>query len=161
MHLFLRVNYMPDYLPGTGGILRNFSFVFVTRNFYSYPAPRVAQSVKSPPAMWETLDSIPGSGRFPGGGHGSLVSLPGESRGQRSLDCSPWGKKELDTSERISLSSLYSYKVLFYGSMKIYKTYTPKRCPFHYRGLECKSSPILWFYEDLQDLHPKKMSFSL
>jgi len=25
-----------------------------TRNFYSYRAPLVAQSVKNPPAMWET-----------------------------------------------------------------------------------------------------------
>ena len=33
-------------------------------------------------------------------------------------------------------------KLKLNGSMKIYKTFrtnTPKRCPFHYRGLECKS----------------------
>ena len=32
-----------------------------------------------------------------------LVFLPGESHGQRSLaDYSPWGRKELDTTERLS-----------------------------------------------------------
>ena len=31
------------------------------------------------------------------------VFLPGESHGQRSLqDCSPWGRKELDTTEQLS-----------------------------------------------------------
>ena len=33
-------------------------------------------------------------------------------------------------------------KLKLNGSMKTYKTFrinTPKRCPFHYRGLECKS----------------------
>ena len=29
--------------------------------------------------------SIPGSGRSPGGGHGTPAFLPGESHGQRSL----------------------------------------------------------------------------
>ena len=44
------------------------------------------QLVKNPPAMWVDLDSIPGLGRFPGGGHGNLISifLPGES---------PWTKE--------------------------------------------------------------------
>ena len=35
------------------------------------------------------------------------VFLPGQSRGQRSLEAySPWGLKELDTTERLSNSSL-------------------------------------------------------
>ena len=45
---------------------------------------------------------IPGSGRSPGGGHGNSlqVFLPGESHRQRSLEgYSPWGCKELDTTE--------------------------------------------------------------
>ena len=45
----------------------------------------------------------PGSGRSPGEGNGSsltLVFLPGESQGQRSLEgYSPWGHKELETVE--------------------------------------------------------------
>ena len=33
----------------------------------------------------------------------TAVFLPGESRGQRSLvGCSPWGRKEPDTTERLS-----------------------------------------------------------
>ena len=45
--------------------------------------------------------SIPRLGRSPGGGHAiTLVFLPGESRGQRSLaGCSPQGPKGLDTTE--------------------------------------------------------------
>ena len=68
----------------------------------------VAQMVKNLPAMEETPDSIPGSGRSPGEGNGyllqyswrrpqqpTLVFLPGRSRGQRSLvGCSPWGREE-------------------------------------------------------------------
>ena len=47
------------------------------------------------------VDSIPGSGRSPGGGNGlpTPIFLPGESHGQRSLaGYSPWGHKELDTT---------------------------------------------------------------
>ena len=46
---------------------------------------------------------IPGSGRPPGEGkrYPTPVSLPGESHGQRSLEgYSPWGRKELDMTER-------------------------------------------------------------
>ena len=49
------------------------------------------------------LGSIPGLGRSPGEGNGNplLVFLPGESHGGRSLvGYSPWGPKELDTTER-------------------------------------------------------------
>ena len=51
------------------------------------------------------LGSIPESGRSPGGGHGypfqySFLENP---RGQSSLvGCSPWGRKESDTSEQLS-----------------------------------------------------------
>ena len=48
------------------------------------------------------VDSIPGLGRSPGGGHGkpTPVFLPGESQGPRSLvGYSPWGRKESDTTE--------------------------------------------------------------
>ena len=35
------------------------------------------------------------------------VFLPGESHGQRSLvGCSPWGRKESDTTERLSMFTL-------------------------------------------------------
>ena len=48
------------------------------------------------------LDSVPGSGRSSGEGNGNPLqySCPGESHGQRSLTgYSPWGRKELDTTE--------------------------------------------------------------
>ena len=47
---------------------------------------------------------IPGSERSPGGGNSNPFPgfFPGESHGQRSLaDYSPWGHKELDTTEAI------------------------------------------------------------
>ena len=48
------------------------------------------------------LGSIPGLGGSPGGGHGkpTLVFLPEESQGQRSLEgYDPLDHKELDTTE--------------------------------------------------------------
>ena len=51
------------------------------------------------------LASIPGLGRFPGGGHGNLLqySCLENPHGQRSLvGYSPWGRKESDTTERLS-----------------------------------------------------------
>ena len=51
--------------------------------------------------------SIPGSGRFPWrrAWLPTPVFLPGESHGQRSLaGYSPWGHKELDMTERLTLS---------------------------------------------------------
>ena len=48
------------------------------------------------------MSSVPALGRFPGrrGWQPTLVFLPGESHGQRSLaGYSPWGCKELDMTE--------------------------------------------------------------
>ena len=50
------------------------------------------------------LDSIPGLGRSPGGGHGNPLqySCLENPHGQRNLvGCSPWGHKESDTPEAI------------------------------------------------------------
>ena len=49
------------------------------------------------------LGSIPGLGRSPGEGNGYLLQYSGL---ENSTDCvySPWGCKELDMSERLSLS---------------------------------------------------------
>ena len=51
--------------------------------------------------------SIPGSQRSPGEGNGYPWGLlPGESHRQRSLaGYSPWGRKESDTPERLTLSN--------------------------------------------------------
>ena len=70
-------------------------------------ASLVAQTVKNLPAVWETGGSIPGSGRSPGEGnsYSSPVFWPGEFHGQRSLaGYRPWGHKELDRIEWLSLS---------------------------------------------------------
>ena len=48
------------------------------------------------------LGSIPGLGRFPGGGHGNPLqySCLENPHGQRSMaGCSPWGHKESDMAE--------------------------------------------------------------
>ena len=60
----------------------------------------------SPAGAVDTGDSgsVPGLERSPGGrkntgGTNTPVFLPGEFHGQRSLAvCSPWGRKELDTT---------------------------------------------------------------
>ena len=71
--------------------------------------------VKNLPANTEdTRDSgwIPGSGRSPEGGHGNPLqdSCLENPCGQRSLaDYSPWGHKESDMSEQLSIAqSLYN-----------------------------------------------------
>ena len=51
---------------------------------------------------------IPGWGRTPGEGNGNPVFFPGEFYGQRSLvGYSPWGHKESDTTEQLTLSLSY------------------------------------------------------
>ena len=51
------------------------------------------------------LGSIPGLGGSPGGGHGNPLQYPclANRHGQRSLaGCSPWSRRESDTTERLS-----------------------------------------------------------
>ena len=66
----------------------------------------MAQTVKNLPAMWETwVRSLGWEDLLEKGTAVTLVFLPGEFHGQRSLAaCSPWGRKELDMTERLSLS---------------------------------------------------------
>ena len=66
-------------------------------------------------SAWNAGDPglIPGSGRSPGEGkwQPTPVFLPGESHGGRSLvGYSPWGLKELDTTERIHFT-LHRYNL--------------------------------------------------
>ena len=57
------------------------------------------------------LDSIRGSGRFPGEGNGNPpIFLPGEFHGQRSLvGYSSWDRKESDTTERLTHTNTHTY----------------------------------------------------
>ena len=76
----------------------------------SIRAPLVAQSVKNPPAMWETWVQFLGwDDPWRREWLPTPVFWPGEFHGQRSLTgCSPWGLKELDTSEWLSQDLLQS-----------------------------------------------------
>ena len=62
-------------------------------------ASLIAQLVKNPPAMPETPVQFLGEEQLP-----TPVFWPGEFHGQRSLaGYSPWGQKELDMTEKLSL----------------------------------------------------------
>ena len=66
-------------------------------------ASQVALVVKNPPPIGvRDSGSIPGWGKSPRGEDTAPTPVlwPGKSPGQRSLvGCSPWGYKELDTTE--------------------------------------------------------------
>ena len=56
----------------------------------------MAQEVKNPPAMWETwVQSLGGEDPLEKGKATQSSFWPGEFRGL----CSPWGRKESDTTE--------------------------------------------------------------
>ena len=62
--------------------------------------------VKNPPGNAGDAGSIPGSGRSPGEGNGNPLqySCLENPEGQRSLvGYSPWGHKELYTTERLTV----------------------------------------------------------
>ena len=68
----------------------------------------VAQSVKNLPAVQETgFDTWVGKIPWRRKWQPTPVSLPGKSHGQRSLvGCSPCGRKESGTTERLTLTYL-------------------------------------------------------
>ena len=80
----------------------------IRAEFCAYWASQVSLLVKYPPANAGDIrdeGSIPGSGRFPGGGHGNPLqySYLENPHGQRSLaGYSPRGRKESDMTERLS-----------------------------------------------------------
>ena len=71
----------------------------------------------------------PGSGRSPGGGHGSPLqySCLKNPHGHRSLvDYSPWGLKELDTTKRLSTAlkiEAVSWALKFVSDAEKYERY--------------------------------------
>ena len=81
-------------------------------NMFSHPtlwAPLVAQMAKNLSAMWETrVQSLGWQDPLEKGMETHSSILPGESHGQRSLaGCSPWGGKESDKTERLTLFTLH------------------------------------------------------
>ena len=114
-------------------------------------ASLMAQLVKNLPAMQENtcstgdLSSIPGSGRSPGEGNGNPLQY---SCLENPMDGGAWGATVHGVAKsRTQLSDLtfnfqcwrsWSWRVLWRPTRPS-RTNTQKRCPFHYRGLECKS----------------------
>ena len=70
----------------------------------------MVQSVKNLPAMQESwVQSLGWEDPWLGGGHGNPLqySCLENPHGQRSLaGCSPWGRKELDMTERLSTAHI-------------------------------------------------------
>ena len=86
---------------GFGTLGSNHQVSFQTSNGRATCFPR-GSVVKKPPANAEDVGSIPGSRRSPWSGKWQLtpVFLPEKFHGQRSpAGYSPWGPKELDTTE--------------------------------------------------------------
>ena len=88
-------------------------------------ASLVAQRLKRLPAMWETW--VHSLGREDPlekemATHSSILALPGESHGRRSLvGYSPWGHKESDRTERLHFH-FHLYAVLKYKDKETEKT---------------------------------------
>ena len=83
---------------------------------FSHPslwAALVAEMAKNLSAMWETqVKSLGQQDPLEKGMETHSSILPGESHGQRSLaSCSPWGGKESDKTERLTLSHFTSLPV--------------------------------------------------
>ena len=104
-------------------------------------ASLVAQRIKSLPACSAGDPGlIPGSGRSSGEGNGNPLqySFPGKSHGHRSLVAySPWGHKELDTTERLHLDCNDFLAHIFWWSYEyIFVGYISKReLPVHGIGI--------------------------
>ena len=85
----------------------------------------------------------------------------------------------LGAISKMTESSLYLRQTIQYTVIQVYAPTTnakeaeverfyddlqkhhQKRCPFHHRGLECKSkeAEVEWFYDDLQKQHQKRCPF--
>ena len=111
------------YVPKKGTILYLFFTVTIAidpklslkQHLLSHGASKVTQQVKNPPAMQEMQAEeslIPNVRKIPWrrAGQPTLVSLPGESHGQRKLvGCSPWGHKESDTTEAATHERMHNF----------------------------------------------------
>ena len=90
----------------------------ITAKIWKQPrcASLVAQLAKNPPAILGDLGSIPGLGRSPGEGKGYPLQYSGL---ESSMD-SPWGQKESDRTEKLSLQISSVGKWVNYGTSRQY-----------------------------------------
>ena len=72
------------------------------------------------------LGSIRGLGRFPGEGKGYPLQYSGL---ENPMDCTPWGRKESDTTEGLTFTSLHIY--IYMKHPRVWNRY-----PFQYSCLE-------------------------
>ena len=80
----------------------------VGQKILGFPHGTVVKNIPSNAGDTRDAGSIPGSVCPPGIGNGSLLQyfLPGKFHGHSSLaGYSPWGRKELDTTEQLTLYS--------------------------------------------------------
>ena len=93
-------------------------------------AALVAQMVKNPPAVHETrVRSLGREDPLEKGkaGLSTSVLLPGESHGQRSLvGYSPWGRQELDTTERLTHNYCAFYFYYYVRSTSDHQAFDPR-----------------------------------
>ena len=107
-------------------------------------ASLVAQMVKNLPAVWGMWVWCLGLGRSPWkrAWQPTPVSLPGEFHGQRSLaGYSPWGCKESDMAEQLSLSPFLHASLL--GLQSLSSTWFPHKAPCFF-GLETFACIVLF-----------------
>ena len=80
---------------------RGFLPGYFSRGHVTFQASQVALVVKNMPANARDAGSVPGSGRFPGGGHGNPLqcSCLENPTSEKPRGYSPWGHSESDTTE--------------------------------------------------------------
>ena len=112
--------------PGTVCRSHFFFFFLMRTSKRKERASLVAHMVKNLPALQETWVRSLGQEDSPEKGMNGKytpVFLPEESHGQRSLaGCSPWGRKELDMTEWLTLSRESKKEIIISGTPK------PNRC---------------------------------
>ena len=94
-----------SFLPSTD-YLRQIRYVISLVHYLNVGEPAGGSDGKESACNAGDLDSIPGLGRSPGAGHGnplqySCLENPIDKR--RLAGCSPWGRTEPDTTERLKL----------------------------------------------------------
>ena len=95
----------PDWwMPEIGAFCCQFPYLEVTFSSMDFTG---GSDGKESACSTGDLGSVPGLRRSPGGGHGNPLqySCLKNPHGQRSLaGCSPWGHRELDTTEQQSIA---------------------------------------------------------